>query len=248
MVAYLARKALAQQGMCRILVQGGSMAPALRSGDTVTVVHRPISTIAVGDIVAFEDKGEVTVHRVRYRISKGLITVGDANILLDEPVCEEQLLGVATERLRGGVAEHLQTSILAEPSLEPTATYKVLVPHVFSETIMPLQQFVNFTIYQTDLRCSLETSPETSVGISTHGLYDESHLTRLLQTKNIEKIIYSFAFGPEQSGLFPIERVAAVVKLGVLTDSDSSTLQLGLSYLDGYLGAFKHLKTTNGYE
>ncbi|MER3484068.1 MAG: hypothetical protein C4332_13850 [Meiothermus sp.] len=247
MMAHFVRKALAQRGVCYIPLKGGSMAPTLRSGDLVKVVRQAWELVGVNDIIAFEAEGGVTVHRVRYHTGQGVITAGDANILSDEPISKDQYLGVATERLRSGLTEMLSAERPIDRTTENTFIYQVLVPPSLFAALTQPQKYINFQVFEADIPPASEVTPQTAVGISVYGLCDETWLGSLLRAKPITQIVYSFPFGPEPSGLFPVNRVAAVVRLGVLSDSSEVTLRRGLDHLDGYLGAVQQLEKVKVY-
>jgi len=80
------------------IIYGGSMSPALRTGDVVIVSKVSANSIEIGDIVQFAAPGGDHLHRVveingagRHRT---FITQGDANINPDpEPVSSSQIKG-----------------------------------------------------------------------------------------------------------------------------------------------------------
>lgn len=83
----------------RFLVTGASMAPRIRSGDTVTVRPARADEVRVGDVVFYRraDGAGYIMHRVLLRQSVAgrcvLRTKGDALLSLDPPVPEECVLG-----------------------------------------------------------------------------------------------------------------------------------------------------------
>lgn len=91
----------------RFLVTGASMAPRIRSGDTVTVRPAAASSVRVGDVV-FCRRGDgpgYLMHRVllRRRVSgrRVLRTKGDALLSLDPLVRDEHLLGIVVADASG---------------------------------------------------------------------------------------------------------------------------------------------------
>lgn len=73
-------------GARSMVVQSGSMTPAIRTGDVVVVDPIAPATAEVGDIVTFEapnGSGDLLVHRVRSIAREGdrvaVVTQGDAN-------------------------------------------------------------------------------------------------------------------------------------------------------------------------
>jgi signal peptidase len=65
------------------VVRSGSMTPAIRTGDVVAVRGVPATSVRVGDIVTFDNRGRFTSHRVRSVRPSGtnlaFVTQGDAN-------------------------------------------------------------------------------------------------------------------------------------------------------------------------
>ena len=76
-----------------LLVQSGSMSPAINTGDLVIV--KPSSKYKKGDIVTFLSKGKITTtHRIADIQNNQIITKGDANQVNDQGFIEkEQILG-----------------------------------------------------------------------------------------------------------------------------------------------------------
>jgi signal peptidase I len=76
-----------------ILVAGGSMEPALTAGDLL--VYRRGAAIEPGDLVLFEHRDSLVVHRVVSTLRGGrLRTRGDANDTLDAaPVDSDAVRG-----------------------------------------------------------------------------------------------------------------------------------------------------------
>lgn len=76
-----------------LLVQSGSMSPAINTGDLVVV--KPSSKYKKGDIVTFLSKGKITTtHRIADIQNNQIITKGDANQVSDQDSIEkEQILG-----------------------------------------------------------------------------------------------------------------------------------------------------------
>lgn len=84
-----------------IVIESGSMAPALRVGDVV-LVSRAARPVTPGDIVTFEDRerGGLVTHRVIDRRGRGVVTQGDANPTPDvAAVRPDDVVGVVTLRI-----------------------------------------------------------------------------------------------------------------------------------------------------
>jgi signal peptidase I len=84
-----------------VRVTGGSMAPILRDGDTVTLRRADASAVRPGDIVFYRRAaGPGVLHRVirRRRLRDGRLlfqTMGDALCTPEQPFDQEALLGMA---------------------------------------------------------------------------------------------------------------------------------------------------------
>jgi signal peptidase I len=95
----LAAQVLRRGQSLRIKAGGASMLPFMRHGDVALVVPAAETAIGVGDVICYETRGRLFVHRVIARDGDRLATKGDAltSIEIIEP---PQLLGrvVATER------------------------------------------------------------------------------------------------------------------------------------------------------
>jgi len=83
----------------RVSVTGRSMAPFIKSGDTVTIRKIPADRLTIGDLVFFKSRlGLPMLHRL-IRITKtekgGKLfrTKGDALSVFDEPFAEQLLIG-----------------------------------------------------------------------------------------------------------------------------------------------------------
>lgn len=92
-----------------VFVTGGSMWPAIRSGDIVFVKGAAISQVSAGQVAVFEREGRLFVHRILARIDatgqegKGsfLLTKGDALGGTDLPVSSQEFLGRVVRLHRG---------------------------------------------------------------------------------------------------------------------------------------------------
>ena len=88
-------------------IMGHSMLPLLRDGDIVRVVPQQI--YAVGDVVVFQQDGELLIHRIVTDMKASIcrdagqiwITQGDNCIIPDTPVMIDRLLGKVVTVRRG---------------------------------------------------------------------------------------------------------------------------------------------------
>lgn len=93
-------------------IEGQSMRPLLRAGDSVLVAHRR-DGIRPGDVVVFRHKGRLVAHRV-LRIADGnggrvLITKGDSVRRSDAPVPAQEIVGRVVAIQRDGRRIRLDT-------------------------------------------------------------------------------------------------------------------------------------------
>lgn len=83
----------------RVKVTGRSMAPFLRGGEILTIKKVPYASLQKGDLIFFKNHhGFPLLHRImrkgRFHNGKNIIqTKGDALMVFDEPVCENDVLG-----------------------------------------------------------------------------------------------------------------------------------------------------------
>jgi signal peptidase I len=82
-------------------ILSGSMWPAIRAGDRVRVTAVRARRLRWGDIVLVQIKDRPTVHRVR-RLAPAIITRGDGSPSDDQPLSDNDLLGVVTAVERHG--------------------------------------------------------------------------------------------------------------------------------------------------
>ena len=69
-------------GMATVL--SGSMEPEISKGDLLII--REVDELNENDIVVFEDKSSLVVHRIIEMQDEKIITKGDANNVADEPI------------------------------------------------------------------------------------------------------------------------------------------------------------------
>jgi len=86
-------------GLRMYTVKTGSMEPTIKPGDYIII--KSSSKYKLGDIVTYKnDKDEYITHRI-VAINKDIIvTQGDANNTIDEPIKKEQILGKVTYILK----------------------------------------------------------------------------------------------------------------------------------------------------
>ncbi len=91
-------------------VQGTSMVPTLRPGDTVFVERVAAHELCVGDLVVWQDGHRYVVHRLVACSPAGpLYTKGDNVTVLDPPVSTQALLGRVVLVERGKQRVELRT-------------------------------------------------------------------------------------------------------------------------------------------
>lgn len=71
-----------------------SMYPTLKKGDLVVIEGvDSAADLNVGDIIAFRSENGFAIHRLVLVDGEALITQGDANLLLDEPISFDDVIG-----------------------------------------------------------------------------------------------------------------------------------------------------------
>jgi signal peptidase I len=101
----LAAEVLAAHGRLRLQVNGWSMFPAIRPGDTLIVDRADHASIVAGEVVLFRRRQRFFVHRAiapTATQSSALLTRGDAMPQADPPVHEQELIGRVSSLLRRG--------------------------------------------------------------------------------------------------------------------------------------------------
>jgi len=109
----LCRRVLASDGVLRLRVKGGSMAPTVMPGDVLVVEPLGAARPASGTVVLMHrGAGPVVVHRAvaSRRSADGwiCITAGDASGHLDRVVAQADVLGQATALERDGAQRTLE--------------------------------------------------------------------------------------------------------------------------------------------
>lgn len=86
-------QALEQGQSPKLTVISNSMAPLLNRGDQVTLSKLNFETLKKGDIITLTQREALTTHRVVTVTSKEIVTKGDCNFILDEPINLNQVIG-----------------------------------------------------------------------------------------------------------------------------------------------------------
>jgi hypothetical protein len=107
----------------RFRAPGDSMYPTIRDGDVITVTPLGASSVTIGDIILYQHKAGVTVHRVMRILKRNeeasrsalkgsqdrsfsetlhFFLRGDAAVVFDDPVSADQILGKVTLVERSG--------------------------------------------------------------------------------------------------------------------------------------------------
>jgi signal peptidase I len=92
--------------MLRLRVNGWSMLPSIRPGDTLLIEAVDYAEVASGEVVLFLREQRLFAHRAvgRKHADLRIITRGDAMRTDDRPLSEAELLGKVTLIWRGGKA------------------------------------------------------------------------------------------------------------------------------------------------
>ncbi len=93
----LAEEVIRKFGTVRLRVQGTSMTPAIRPGDTISIRRAHPREIEPGEIIMYSRDGQMFAHRVLRRVHENgemqFLTQGDRMLHPDPPVSAENLLG-----------------------------------------------------------------------------------------------------------------------------------------------------------
>jgi len=99
----MAHEVIRFSGKLRLQVNGWSMLPSIRPGDTLLVEEAKSGAVREGDIVLFGRNRGLCAHRVVKRLNESkLLTRGDAMPALDPVVPEADLLGRVSFIVRKG--------------------------------------------------------------------------------------------------------------------------------------------------
>lgn len=97
-------KELVEEGReVSLMVAGSSMAPFLIHQRDFVWFKAPDRELRVGDIVFYQRKnGQFVMHRIRKIRPEGYYIIGDAQIVTEGPVLQEQIFAVITKVQRKG--------------------------------------------------------------------------------------------------------------------------------------------------
>lgn len=93
--------------LLRLRSRGGSMIPALREGDVVTVIAQ--KKCRLGDIILYRQGDSLVMHRVVAKSATRIITKGDAVGKLDRPITSQDIWGWAVSFERHGKVHPLNS-------------------------------------------------------------------------------------------------------------------------------------------
>ena len=74
-------------------ITSGSMWPVLKQNYIVLIKAVPKETLAVGDIVVWQNERGFTIHRIITLNTDTLVTKGDANFTSDDPIAYSDIVG-----------------------------------------------------------------------------------------------------------------------------------------------------------
>lgn len=93
----LLRQALQQGEHPTLKVISGSMSPMIMKNDLVKLSPFNFETLKKGDIITLTQREALTTHRVVSRRNDTVVTKGDRNLTLDEPITKNQIIGKVTK-------------------------------------------------------------------------------------------------------------------------------------------------------
>lgn len=115
-------------GIGAAIVLSGSMEPTFSAGDLIVV--KETDTVAVDDIVVYQDGGSLVVHRVIDMADGSITTQGDANNAPDDPIERSAVKGTVLFWIpHGGDVVSIIKSPLGTICIIAAAIALVEVPH-----------------------------------------------------------------------------------------------------------------------
>jgi hypothetical protein len=81
------------EGELKLKVNGTSMSPFIKLGDTVFAKREPLATLAIGDVLVFTRENDIVTHRLVRIGSDGYYCKGDNTHIPDPVVRDEQIIG-----------------------------------------------------------------------------------------------------------------------------------------------------------
>jgi hypothetical protein len=106
--------------------RGSSMWPSIPSGSRVEVTPCAAAELEIGELAAFERRGEVVVHRVQGKSPEGVFFAGDSRETSDGCVSQTDVLGrarvVTRRRLRPRIPSVWHIRALWRALLRPRAS------------------------------------------------------------------------------------------------------------------------------
>jgi len=188
------------------------MLPTIAPGCTVTLRSRAFSELAAGDVIAFEQHATLLVHRIIEVTADGVLTAGDNNILLDEPVTERDYLGWADLSAPHPDAE---SDHREAPRRTPLTVW---IPHgTRPPTTGTTGAHATYTVrYFTHPQEVLQhAEPAGTIGISPRGIWNEARLVRELRRGSATDLVCFANFGPNEAPYFPGRACAGIARLNL---------------------------------
>ncbi|MBP7102846.1 MAG: S24/S26 family peptidase [Bacteroidales bacterium] len=84
----------------QLRVKGNSMLPFIREGDSIILIPYNPSCLKIGDVVLFNHKKEVRLHRIIHKNGSSLILQGDGNINAKELIDLLDVIGKLKQIIR----------------------------------------------------------------------------------------------------------------------------------------------------
>ena len=86
-IIYLKSNKIQPAGFKILYVQTGSMSPTVEPGDIIII--KSSKRYNIGEIITYEEEGQLITHRIIEELENGYYTKGDANNAKDDIVVQE---------------------------------------------------------------------------------------------------------------------------------------------------------------
>lgn len=224
-VVKMLQQALEQHGEFVFAVSGDSMKPTIQDGEQL-LVRRQDSPLLPGEVVVARGRNGLYAHRVRFVDKDQVITMGDNNALVDEPIAHTDVLGVAKTKLVNGKAFPLDKTDFP-PLVSICDTGRTVITVVGCSDYDRQQLTALAQVFPIEVRyCSnmaevmgMLGGREYKIGICPQGPVSEEGILKTLRslptTKKINFVLGAqFGYDGNRLGLLPHGAVDMLARLG----------------------------------